>query len=86
MNQSIQCSGRASRSSAVPLSLILVFLSIAKSHTIEQRQPLLVVIKSELRHRPSIGSHIRFPIDAQALHGVPFDGLGQQRGTYAICR
>lgn len=78
MNKSIQCD-------TVLSLLLLSFLAIARVHTFENNfgkrleQPLFVVIKSGIRHRSS-GSHIRFPIDEH--HGVTFDGLGQQQGTY----
>lgn len=78
MNKFIRCD-------MVLLLLLLSFFAIATIHTFENNfakrldQPLFVVIKSEIRHRSS-GSHIRFPIDEH--HGVTFDGLGQQQGTY----
>lgn len=80
MNQSIQC--QCSRSTVL-LPLLLIFLSIAKStNAFDERQPLFVTIKSEIRRRPSTGSRIRFPNDAH--RGDPFDGLDQQQGILFV--
>lgn len=78
MNKSIQCS-------ITMRSILLFFLSIGNCHTFEtinSAKPLFVLIKSEIRQRPSGSNHIRFPIVAHRL--VVFDELNQQQ--QGICR
>lgn len=75
-------SSKSNQCGAVLLLLLFIF-SIAKIHkcdgksVFDQRQPLFVIIKNEIRHRPS-GGHIRFPID----HGLTYDGLNEQQGIH----
>lgn len=72
-----------SSKSVIHCGTVLFILSFAKNHicngisAFEQRPPLFVVIKNEIRHRPS-GGHIRFPID----HTVTYDELNEQQGIY----